>query len=303
MRCASTPAHCYMRRCDQKDNGDDNLASVVPFLLPHLRALDNHLTLLLPRRIPLAAGIPKVALGRVGLIHPWLALDAIFEPAIGAAHGDVENQVKVLVKRGAVAAGLTPRVHQSRAIGIGGREVALGPKGFVEVRIHDLEEARVDVGEDVLLGPLEAVGVEARAVSGVQSLSLDIASPPSIVVGVRTPVNRRRHDIVATLRIRVIVAPRLHNVDFSRLGPHAIGVVGGQHPDCGPHPVTLGKLGDNFDTAKLNLSSLLGADAGRLDGVDNGSVGGVRHGNAVVPEIRRTFSGFQQIDDVVRIDE
>lgn len=292
-----------MRRCDQKDNGDDDLASVVPFLLPHLRALDNHLTLLLPRRIPLAAGIPKVALGRVGLIHPWLALDAIFEPAIGAAHGDVENQVKVLVKRGAVAAGLTPRVHQSRAIGIGGREVALGPKGFVEVRIHDLEEARVDVGEDVLLGPLEAVGVEARAVGGVQSLSLDIASPPSIVVGVRTPVNRRRHDIVATLRIRVIVAPRLHNVDFSRLGPHAIGVVGGQHPDCGPHPVTLGKLGDNFDTAKLNLSSLLGADAGRLDGVDNGSVGGVRHGNAVVPEIRRTFSGFQQVDDVVRVDE
>lgn len=303
MRCASTPAHCYMQRCDQKDDVDDNLASVVPFLLPHLRALDNHLTLLLPRRIPLAAGIPKVALGRVGLIHPWLALDAIFEPAIGTAHGDVENQVKVLVKRGAVAAGLTPRVHQSRAIGIGGREVALGPKGFVEVRIHDLEEARVDVGEDVLLGPLEAVGVEARAVSGVQSLSLDIASPPSIVVGVRTPVNRRRHDIVATLRIRVIVAPRLHNVDFSRLGPHAIGVVGGQHPDCGPHPVTLGKLGDNFDTAKLNLSSLLGADAGRLDGVDNGSVGGVRHGNAVVPEIRRTFSGFQQVDDVVRIDE
>lgn len=303
MRCASTPAHGYMRRCDQKDNGDDNLASVVPFLLPHLRALDNHLTLLLPRRIPLAAGIPKVALGRVGLIHPWLALDAIFEPAIGAAHGNVENQEKVLVKRGAVAAGLTPRVHQSRAIGIGGREVALGPKGFVEVRIHDLEEARVDVGEDVLLGPLEAVGVETRAVGGVQSLSLDIASPPSIVVGVRTPVNRRRHDIVATLRIRVIVAPRLHNVDFSRLGPHAIGVVGGQHPDCGPHPVTLGKLGDNFDTAKLNLSSLLGADAGRLDGVDNGSVGGVRHGNAVVPEIRRTFSGFQQVDDVVRIYE
>lgn len=90
---------------------------------------------------------------------------------------------------------------------------------------------------------------------------LVVGLPPSIVGGVRSPVECRRHDVVAALGVRPIVAARLHDVNLSRLGPRAVGILDGQHPDGRPQPVSLGKLCSDLDTAVLDSGALLGVDA------------------------------------------
>ena len=59
-----------------------------------------------PSGIPAVASLPEVLLGIVAPIQPWLATLAILEPTVGSADGDVEDQVKLLVKWRIVSAGL-----------------------------------------------------------------------------------------------------------------------------------------------------------------------------------------------------
>lgn len=158
------------------------------------------------------------------------------------------------------------------------------PERLVEVRVEDLEEARVDVGEDVLLAPLETKHMRGCGIGSMQRLALDVRAPPSVVGGVRTPVQRRGDDVVSTLRIGVVISSRLDDVDFARCGPRAVRVGDGQHPDGGPEPVAGGELGGDFDAAVADGGALLGVDASGLDGLDDRAVGGVRDGDAVVDE-------------------
>ena len=233
----------------------------------------------------MVAGVPELLLRGGGLVDPGLAVDAVLEPAVGAADGDVEDEVEVLVEGGGVAAGLAPRIDDAGAVGVGEGEVPLLPERLVEVGVEDLQEAGVDVGEDVLFAPLDAEGVRGGGEGGVQGVALHVGAPPRVVVGVRAPVQRTRHDVVAALGVGVVVPARLADVDLARFGPWAVDAVDGQHPDGGPEPVTLGQRGGDLNASVLDRSTLLGVDSSRLDRVDNGPVGHVGHGDTVLEEL------------------
>jgi len=91
----------------------------------------------------------------VTLVNPWLTALAILEPAVGGTDSQVHDEVELLVEGSGVALGVLPGVVETGAVGIGLGEVSVLEEGLVEVRVHDLEQARVDVGEDVLLAPLD----------------------------------------------------------------------------------------------------------------------------------------------------
>jgi hypothetical protein len=126
----------------------------VPTLLPHLDTLDLHRATILPGRQPLILRLPEVELSPGAPVNPRLAALAILKPVVCRADRQVEHEVELLVERRRVALGVLPRVVETRAVGVGEREVAILEEGLVEVRVHDLEKTRVDVGEDVLLAPL-----------------------------------------------------------------------------------------------------------------------------------------------------
>lgn len=166
----------------------DPLAPLVALLLPHLDALDHHLAVVLPRRLPRLPAVPEIFLGRGRLIDPRLAGSPILEPTIGTTDGNVEDEVEFLIERRGEVAGLAPRVDQASAVAIGKREIAAGPERLVEVGVEDLEETSVDVSEEILLAPLHAEGVEGLGEGRVQSVALHVGTPPGIVGGVWSPV-------------------------------------------------------------------------------------------------------------------
>jgi len=286
-----------------KTNENFLVAAVVTLLLVHLHTLDDHLTVLLPGGVPLVASIPELLSGEATAISPRLARSTVLEPTIGTTDSDVENEVEVLVEGSVVLASSSPRVHESGTVTVANGESTLLPERLVEVDVHDLEKTRVDVGENILLGPLEAESVETLGVCGVESSVLVVVEPPTIVGRVGTPVESAAHDIVAALSVGVVVSAGLHDINFTRTRPGTVYIVLGQHPDGGPQPVTLRELGLDLDATELDGCTTLGANASGLDGVDNGTVGGVGAGNTVGPDIRRAGAVCEQVDDVVLLNE
>ena len=122
-------------------------------LLPHLDLADRHLPATLPCRIPLVTCIPEILLRRRAAVDPGLAGLAVLEPAVRAADGHVEDEIKFLIKGCLVTARLGPDVDEARAVGVRKGKVALLPERLVEVGVDDLEKARIDIGEQVLLRP------------------------------------------------------------------------------------------------------------------------------------------------------
>jgi hypothetical protein len=233
-------------------------------LLPHIHAGNLHLASAWcsPRGVPLISRIPEVVLGRETVVRPWLAALAILEPAIGAANGDVQEEVEFLIKgRGVVAArGLGPDVSQLGSVAVVGWEAGALPERLVKVRVEDLEKVGVDVGEEVLLGPFQTVFVRGGSVGRVEGGPLDVGAPPGIVCWVRAPVQGGRHDVVSSLLVGVVISSGLHDVDFSGQGPGTVGVIDRQHPNGGPQPISSGKRGSHLDTSKLDLCSFLCVD-------------------------------------------
>lgn len=138
---------------------------------------------------PLIPGLEEVLLGLGRSIQPRLAVHVVLEPAVGAADGDVEDEIEGLVE-GCVHASLSPGVQDTSVVAVDGREVAALPHAGIEVDIQDLEETGIDVGEEILLRPLETEGVEILGISGVQGLALHVGTPEGVVGGVGTPVKR-----------------------------------------------------------------------------------------------------------------
>jgi len=137
----------------------------------------------------------------------------------------------------------------------------------------------------------------------VESVALVVVLVPTVVVGIGTPVKSTADDVVASLRIRVVVSTRLANVNLSRCGPRTVSVVDWQHPDCRPKPVSIRKPGLYFDASKLDSVRALGTDTSRFDGVDNGSVGNIGNGYTVGPQVRAAATILEKVDDVVRLDQ
>lgn len=118
--------------------------------------------------------------------------------------------------------------------------------------------------------------------------------PPPVDGVLRTPVERRGYDIVASLRVSVVVSTGLGNVDLARGGPGPVSIVDRHHPDGRPEPVTLGHLGNNFDSAILDRVRLLGVDACRKHWGYDGRVSGLfaRFRDTVAP-VRACAVGTQ----------
>jgi len=226
------------------------------------------------------------------------------EPAIRATDGHIEDEIEIFVERSVIAASEAPRVVEACTIAVRQRELTLGPEWFVEADIHDLEKASVDVGEDILLAPFNTIGVEAASIGCMQRLSFDIVSPPAIVSSIGSPVKRAAHNVVATLRISVVVAAGFHDVNFTGARPWSIGVCGWKHPDGRPQPISRRQLCGNLNSAELDLGANLGANAARLNRRDDGAIGLVGGRNAVGIDSAAADALLNKVDDAaVSIDE
>jgi len=266
-------------------------------LLPHLDALDDHLAILLPGRVPFVPAVPEIFPFRLAAVHPRLAMLAILEPAVGGTHGNVEDQVEWVIEGGIPSSCLRPGVDILGAIPIGKRKSAALPQPLVEVGGEHLEQSRVDVGEDVVLAPFEAERVEFSRVCRVQSLSPTVCTPVAVVGWVGTPVERGRDNVISALRMRCIVSATLDDIDLTGRRPRAVGLLDGHHPDSRPQPQALWKLGHDLDTTVGDRGSLLGTDASRLDRVDDGSVLSVGGRNTVERNMRRANTHLSEIEN------
>lgn len=88
---------------------------------------------------------------------------------------------------------------------------------------------------------------------------------------VLTPVQRTGVRIPPAFRISVIVSSALHNINFSRGGPRAVGVILWHHPNGRPQPIANGKLSSNLDSPILDALFALCCQTCRLNRRDNGS--------------------------------
>jgi len=186
-------------------------------LLPHLNLADFHLasTLGLPCGIPSISRIPEVFLGHWCVVNPWFSTLAVLEPSVGATNSNVEDQIKLLVEWSLLSASLAPRVQDLGSVAIGVWESSPSPKIFIEVGIKHLKKIGVYVGEKVLLRPFQSKFVLRLSIGGVESLPLDVGSPPSIICGVGTPVKGGGDDVVTSLTVGVVITTALYNVDFT----------------------------------------------------------------------------------------
>lgn len=91
------------------------------------------------------------------------------------------------------------------------------------------------------------------------------------------------------------------DVDFAGCGPDSVGRVDGQQPNGRPHPVAHGHLGYDFDFSIFDRRSHFCGQAGGFDWVDDGAVGGVCCGDAVMEG--SVCAVTTQVEDVVGVDE
>jgi len=181
----------------------------------------------LPGRVPLSLSVVE-SVGSVRvLVGPWLAANAVREVGVGAADGQVKNNVKFSVEGGSVVLA-DPGIVETL-----GELTSLEETFFGEVNFQDLVAIGVKVGVNASLIPVETVDVEVLTQRfGVIELSM--SSLELILIPVGTPVKSGSKFIVAASRIARTVTTRLHDVDFTRSGPVSILVVLGKQPDCGP---------------------------------------------------------------------
>lgn len=224
-----------MERWRKKETNKEQKEKTLAFaLLPNLHARHNHLPVLIPRGMPLIARVPEIQLGRLRQINPWLTRAAVLEPSVGAAHGDAEDEIELLIKRRRIVARAAPRVGQAGAVAVRERELPSLPERLVEIGVEHLQQPGVDVGEEILFAPFQPEGVHLLRKGRVQRVPLDVGPPPGIVGRVWPPVQRAGDDVVPTLLVRVVVPTRFDDVNLTRLGPDAISILHRQKPDGRP---------------------------------------------------------------------
>lgn len=111
-----------------------------------------------------------------------------------------------------------------------------------------------------------------------------------------------RHDIIPPLLIRIIIPPRLQDVNLARLRPLAVRIVRRQQHDGGPQPVAGRQARGDLDATVLDGRAAARVDATGAHGRDDSAVGGVGGGNAVVEEAAGAV-GVAEVEEGVVEDE
>ena len=108
-------------------------------LLPHLDRRNGKFGRFgFPGWVPLVLAGPEILRRGLGFVNPRLAGVAIFEPAVGASNSQVDDEVKLLIKRRVQVGIVDPRVGEGGTIRIGKRELSTSPEVLVEWIVENL---------------------------------------------------------------------------------------------------------------------------------------------------------------------
>lgn len=245
--------------------------------LPHLYATNHQSSFFrrTPRGIPRCLRIHELFHGEIPSVVDVPGEESIDRVEVAESpDGEVDDQVEFLIKWG-VLGGRDPGIGKSVAlVETDGAKLAKLPEPLCrELEVRHAREFLVDVGPDGVGGPFHAKGVKVRGqgaraggkgepVGGETRLVDDVGR-------VGAPVQGTHHGVVSAGRQcaeRVdrhesrCVAARFRNVHLSRLGPETVRVLGRQHPDGRPDPVTDGHLGGDFHTTVLDRHGIPRAD-------------------------------------------
>lgn len=123
----------------------------------------------LPGWIPLILASQEIFGRSLRLVDPRLAGRAVLEPPIRTSNGQIDDEVKFLIK-GRVQVGVVdPRIGERGAVGVGQRELSTGPEILIERVVEDLQETGIYIGEKVFLAPLQTIGMLTGGVSSMKS--------------------------------------------------------------------------------------------------------------------------------------
>ena len=281
-----------------KTQSKENPLSTFPFL-PHLNTLDGHTPFcpLTPSRQPRVGSTPEIP-GRIcGTVNPWLAVDSIPEnvlaytallnhrlhnahlpkPTVPRPNSNIQNQIKLLIKRRIQRRRILPRILQKRPILHLHGEIPPLPQiltaGRLEAHEQHLHQPAVEVRVDVVLRPLHPERVVLLRVVGAAE-GFAVGGPPvGVCEGGGAPVEGAGHHVAAAGdpadAVVEAVAAAFGDVDLAAAGPGAVGGGLGVHPvmllvdgfvafskggaddspDSGPEPVAFRKLGNDFYSA------------------------------------------------------
>jgi len=133
----------------------------------------------------------------------------------------------------------------------------------------------IQVREEVFLRPFKTIGVKPVSKLAVKRWFIVFRESIPIILRIRTPMQRRKVEIIAPRSVSVVISSRFQDIDFSGSRPFTISIDDGQHPDGGPEPVAFGDFGFDFDAAIFYGGAKFGVNTAREDGLDDGAVCGV----------------------------
>lgn len=208
---------------------------------------------------PLILGVPEGVGGAWIGVGPWLAAVAVREVAASAADGDVEDEEELSVEGSVEILFVLPWVVEVA------REAALGEGVLVMLELQ--HGGAVELRDDVILGPLQLVGVEAVA-EVLSVLVLFVRYFPGVVWEAWTEVERGAKSVDATDVTGGVITSALHDVDLATRRPLAVLDVLREHPDGWPDPVTLWQLSADLDSSVLEAERVDASESRAGDWVD-----------------------------------
>ena len=127
----------------------------------------------------------------------------------------------------------------------------------------------INVHEEVVLGPFQAVGVERLRVIRSAKVVLSTRAPERVCFRRWSPVESG-DDRVPTVGVVVrAVSSALSDIDLATHGPAAVDILFGHHPNGRPEPVTFWHLCNDLDLAILDAPLAFRGHASTTNRVDD----------------------------------
>jgi hypothetical protein len=186
---------------------------------------------------------------------------AIREIAINTTDCNVHNKIELLVEGRIVGLSL-PRVI------LGWWETTLFPEALSwHIDIKNNVILSVNVGEETIGGPQEAVDVHSVS-KGFSVLVLSVCQRIFVLIPGGAPVKSWSKGVLTASRATSWVTTRLHDINFARSRPCAVGLISWEKPNSRPNPVTFGELSSDLNSSISEAEGLSGSYSGAWDGVD-----------------------------------